>query len=98
MFSPKSGKRNSVLLKNSADPPGGKPVFESRGPAWFSGKPRCERLPPPKNRSAIGMGSVGSARKGILKAGRTPNVVCRATTNLGRKRLYEIGRASCRER
>src|SRR6266849_3765008 len=55
------GKRNSWFKTSSACPPTGKPVPESRGPAWFSAKPRSEVPPPAKYRS----GSGKSQRDGV---------------------------------
>src|SRR5689334_10859292 len=49
------GKRNSWLSTSRACPPTGKPVMESRGPAWLSAKPRRDVPPPAKNLSGSGM-------------------------------------------
>src|SRR6185437_2970701 len=48
------GVRISRLLRKRPLPPRGNPVTASRGPAWFSPKPRCELLPPVKKRSGRG--------------------------------------------
>src|ERR1700730_7024386 len=62
---PKNGKRigkpNSWFNTSSAWPPTGNPVPKSRGPAWFSAKPRSEVPPPAKKRSGRGM-TVGSVQ------------------------------------
>src|ERR1700674_1679385 len=63
------GKRNSWFNTSSACPPTGNPVPESRGPAWFSAKPRSEVPPPAKNRSGSGM-TVGSEQGGLVTVGQ----------------------------
>src|SRR5216683_7456909 len=74
------GKRNSWFKTSSACPPTGKPVPESRGPAWFSAKPRSEVPPPAKNRSGSGM-TVGSEQVlvpgGQVGAGKVNETVSR---------------------
>src|SRR6266403_62189 len=74
------GKRNSWFKTSSACPPTGKPVPESRGPAWFSAKPRSEVPPPAKYRSGSGM-TVGRVQvgdpAGHVGAGKVSETVSR---------------------
>src|SRR5207248_709256 len=51
----RSGNRNSWLKTSIACPPTGKPVTESRGPAWFNANPRNDVPPPAKNLSGRGI-------------------------------------------
>src|SRR5713101_7334304 len=71
------GKRNSWFKTSSACPPTGKPVIESRGPAWFSAKPRSEVPPPAKNRSGSGMTVGQVVPVGQVGAGKVSETVSR---------------------